>query len=199
MGYLVADALGRPLLAALDARPVGKRIDTKAVAIENQLVLMPKAAAEAARKAGAAAAKRGEACDAKQHAAQHEAGARAVVLAKAYDPKLPAATVGRKLTAAVLESPPPPPTFAQLAAEHKALEAEYKRLEEADNAFEDALKRVKQRRTALGQPPEYQRDHKRWSIAFHSGMDQLEAEFTETEGRPPEAAELETLMDQMQG
>ena len=85
MGYLIADALGRPLLAPLDARPVGKRIDTRAGAVEKQLAAMPRAAAEAARKAGAAAKKMGGPFDAKQHAAEHEAWARAKELAKEYE------------------------------------------------------------------------------------------------------------------
>ena len=107
MGYLIADALGRPLLAPLDARPVGKRIDTRAGAVEKQLAAMPRAAAEAARnKAGAAAKKMGGPFDAKQHAAEHEAWARAKELAKEYDLKLPAATVGRKRTAVVLDVQP---------------------------------------------------------------------------------------------
>ena len=67
MGYLIADALSRPLLAPLDARPVGKRIDTRASAVEKQLAAMPRVAAEAARKAGAAAKKTGGPFDAKQH------------------------------------------------------------------------------------------------------------------------------------
>ena len=37
IGYLMAGALGRPLLAAPDARPFGKRIDSKATAIQQQL------------------------------------------------------------------------------------------------------------------------------------------------------------------
>ena len=106
MGYLIADALGRPLLAPLDARPVGKRIDTRAGAVEKQLAAMPRAAAEAARKAAAAAKKTGGPFDAKQHAAEHEAWARAKELAKEYDLKLPAATVGRKRTAVVLDVQP---------------------------------------------------------------------------------------------
>ena len=93
---MLADALGRPMLAEADARPLGKRIDAKVTAVLKQQAAAPKAAAESARNAAAAATKNGAAFDVKQRAAAHERDALSALLAKAYDPKMPNATVGRK-------------------------------------------------------------------------------------------------------
>ena len=155
IGYLLADTLGRPMLAEADARPLGKRVDSKVTAVLKQLAAAPKAAAESARKAAAAAAKNGVAFDVKQHAAAHERNALSALLAKAYDPKMPNATVGRKRTAAELMPPPPlpRPTLVQLQAAQRKAQAAAETAAALCHAQEAAVERAERRRAALGRDP----------------------------------------------
>ena len=169
MGYLTADALGRPLLAALDARGPGKRIDSRAVAVEKQLAALPKAATEAARKE---AAKSGESFDRATFAAQHEADARGALLAKTYDPKLPPTTVGKRKrpaeqAAAATEEPEDAVTrhrrrLEELRAMRPQLQQEAKAAAAALDVFQAALpadaervERAQRRRDSLGVRPSW--------------------------------------------
>ena len=196
MGYLIADALGRPLLAPLDARPVGKRLDTRAGAVERQLAAMPRAAAEAARKAGAAAKKTGEPFDAKRHAAEHEASARSRELAKEYDPKLPLATVGRKRTAAVLEETSAAleetSSLPQMKVELQKAEAARAEAQALVSACAAAVDRAVKRRASLGPPPN----------EFGAILDRLQAEFVrgalDDDERLPFDAEYEAMETEAQ-
>ena len=173
IGYLLADAVGRPLLAALDARPLGKRVDTKVSAAKDglltKLAAMPKAATEAARKQ---AAKSGESFGRAAFAAKHEADARAALLAKAHDPKLPAATVGKRKrpaeqAAVVTEEPEDSCTRKRRQLEElraarplllqaaSAADAALAAIEVALQADAQRIERAKRRRESLGPRPSW--------------------------------------------
>ena len=134
LGYLLADALGKPLLHSTDARTVGKRAGSQAKAAATKLqeaVRGAKAAARVAERKGAPA-----------DSAARIAHASASVLDAAYDLNIPARTVGTKQQ---LPTPPSPPKgwltladeaeAAARAAAKEAAEAKARELLDADVTF----------------------------------------------------------------
>ncbi|MGY9050517.1 MAG: hypothetical protein ACKVKF_26730 [Rhodobacterales bacterium] len=96
LAWLTADALGHPLLHADDTNPVGKRVAAHATRAERKLRDVDADARKAVAKARAAASKKPALLPTIAAAAANGESARSAHLEKAYDPQLPAPTVGAK-------------------------------------------------------------------------------------------------------
>ena len=96
LAWLTADALGHPLLHADDTNTVGKRVAAHAMRAEHKLRGIDAYARKAVAKARAAASKKPELLPTIAAAAANGEMARSAHLEKAYDPQLPAPTVGAK-------------------------------------------------------------------------------------------------------
>ena len=130
IAYLVADALGRPLLHPDDRNALGKRVLTQATRAEAAIKSAEKTAADAVRRAKAAA--EADASKLPRVAAAEAKGAEAIAAACAKptpDLQLPARTVGKRRREPELM--PPPPLPAPTASTPKAAEPAAEGLEVA--------------------------------------------------------------------
>ena len=129
LGYLLADALGYPLLAPAEATAVGQRAAAHSKALDAKVVAMLKATKEALRKATRAAEKPGKEVDLSQLEADGRASHDQFLNAP-YDLKLPARTVGAK------RKRPEEPTLDELEAALEAARAAVKRASTAERDLE---------------------------------------------------------------
>jgi len=114
LAFVLADALGQPLLHPDDTNKFGKRVASKAARVHDALKAQDARTEAAVRRAKEAAARDSNLLPRIAAAAEAGAEARAQLLAKPYDPKPPQSTVGTKRKQ---PEPEPTPTPSQALVE----------------------------------------------------------------------------------
>ena len=161
LGYVLADALGRPLLTPEDARKIGKRAASQLTVIGKKLKAATKEAGEAARKAQDCAE-----VDTAKLRTEYEKEAHDELLDMPYDLKIPARTVGAKrkradssaagaaagAAAAAEEEHAALPTRAEAEAAERKAQAALDAAKAVEAAHEHSYERVQRRCNAIPRP-----------------------------------------------